>query len=64
MHVGDFVVVRAHRDASISEPLAVIALVLHALVVSDDADIDTLVVHVLDSVRQRVIRQVEHADEQ
>ena len=55
--------ISAHRDSFVSQRLAIVAPVSHAFVVSDDANLDSLAVNVLDGSGEDVISEVEDADE-
>ncbi len=63
VHVMLLVVIGADGDSSIGQSLRVVALVLHGLVIGDDANVDTLVVDVLDGVGEHIVGQVEHTDQ-
>ena len=64
VHVGSLVVIGPGGDAVVRKGLAIVALVLHALVIGDDANIDTLVLHVPDSVCEEIVGEVEYADQE
>ena len=64
VHVGSLVVIGPSGDAVVRKGLAIVALVLHALVIGDDANIDTLVLHVPDSVCEEIVGEVEYADQE
>ena len=61
VHVILLGVISTHRDSSIGQVLAIITSIGHALIISDDTHIDALIVNVLDSSGEHVIRQVKHA---
>ena len=62
VHVGVGLVVDAHGDAPLREPVHVAALLVHALVVRDYLDLDAPLPGRVHSIRQLVIRHGEHAD--
>jgi len=64
VHVGSLIVIGPCRNSIVGQGLAIIALILHALVVRDDSHFDALILHVPDRVSQEIVRQVEDADEQ
>lgn len=64
VHVELLLTVSAHGDASIGQGLAIVTLVLHALVVRNDLNFDTCAVHILHSVGQVVVRQIEDTNPQ
>ena len=64
VHVVLLGVISTHRDSSIGQVLAIITSIGHALVIRDDTHLYTLLVNVLDSSGEHVIRQVKHADTQ
>ena len=57
-------VISANRDPGVSQVLAIISSICHALVIRDDTHLAALLMHVSDSIGEHVIRQVKHADRQ
>ena len=62
MHVVLLRVISAYWDSSISQVLAIVSSIGHALIIRDDANLATLLVNVLDGIGKHIIRQVEYAD--
>ena len=62
VHVSSLVIITAHGNAVIRQGLAIIAFVLHALIVGDDTNGDASVMSVFYSCREHIVGEVKDTD--
>jgi len=64
VHVELLSIISTYWDATVSQVLAIVTLVLHTFVIGDDADIDSSIPSILDSIGKIVIGQVKDTDKE
>ena len=64
VHVVLLIIISTGWNTKVSQGLAIVTLVGHGFVISDDSDIDSLLLHVFNSVCKGVVRQVKHTNQE
>ena len=64
VHVVLLIIISTGWNTKVSQGLAIVTLVSHAFVISDDSDIDSLLLNVLNSVCKGVVGKVKHTNQE